>query len=184
MRIRVTVDKRRSDEVGETPSASVLTNVFGGDDVVVVFCGNAGAVNAGAESRGCNAIDPRENIGFLLGEHASALLLVEEDDRLFGESLTACGHDGGVRVRLAEAGGVGDGFQFGIKAPVEEDEESEAGGFNCSAVADPGVRFLAGRIVEPVSRVGKSLAQSFQVGVAGIVVAVEAEVWPSLSFRC
>jgi hypothetical protein len=47
-------------------------------------------------------------------------------------------------------------------------------------VPGPGVRSFAGRIVKPVARVGKSFVQGFQVGVAGVGVAVEAEVGEAL----
>ena len=93
-----------------------------------------------------------------------------------GKALTARGLGGGLRVGPAEAFGVGDRFQFGIEASVEQHEEAESGGFNGGAMAGPGIRLVAGRIVEPVSGVGESLAQGFEVGVAGVVVAVEAEV--------
>ena len=43
-------------------------------------------------------------------------------------------------------------------------------------MAGPAVRFLAGRIVEPVAGVGESFVQGFQVGIAGVGVAVKAEV--------
>ena len=76
---------------------------------------------------------------------------------------------------------MGDSFQFGIEAAVEQHQEAEPGGFNGGTVAGPTIRLFAGGIIEPVARVGKSLAKGFQVSVAGIVVAVEAEVGATLT---
>src|SRR5208337_1382759 len=89
----------------------------------------------------------------------------------------------GSRIRIAEPLCVGDGFQLGVQASVEEHEEAEAGGFDGDAMTGPGVRSLAGRVVEPVAGVGESLAEGFQIGVAGVGVAVEAEIIWSLRTR-
>ena len=162
--------------VDDVASARASADIFGGDDVAVVFRGDAGAVDAGAESRGRDAVDPGVDVSFLLGQHASALLLVEEDDGMRGKTFLAGGGCGGLRVGVANFLCVGDRFQFRVDAAVEEHEESEAGGFNGGAVAGPGIGVLAGRIVEPVAGVGEGLTQGFQVVVPGVGVAVEAEI--------
>ena len=82
-----------------------------------------------------------------------------------------------------QASSHGNGFQFGIEATVEEHEKSEARGFDDRAVAEPSVRALAWRIVQPVTGVGKGLVQGFQVGITGIIVTVEAEVGGGLRRR-
>jgi len=182
---RTRVIDRPVDDVvcGAGALARVGANIFGGDDVVVIGRWDAGAVDARAESSGGNAIDPRVNVGFLLGQHASALLLVEEDDGVRGKAFAARGSGGGLCVGVAELACVGDGFQFGVEASVEEHEKTEARGFDGGAVSGPGVRFFAGRIVEPVAGVGESLVQGFEIGVAGVGVAVEAEVGDGLKLR-
>ena len=76
--------------VNDLASGGALANVFGGNYVAVVSSGNAGAVNAGAESGGGDGVDPGVDVGFLLGQHASALLLVEEDDSGRGKALALC----------------------------------------------------------------------------------------------
>src|SRR5580704_202077 len=98
----------------------VGTNVFGSDDVAVIDCGDSRAVDSGAEPGSGNAVDPRVDVGLLLGQHASALLLVEKDDGVRGKAFAVRGSDGGLRVGFAELGCVRDGFQFGVKASVEE----------------------------------------------------------------
>src|ERR1700684_2694391 len=162
--------------VDDVASGGVDTNIFRSHDVVVVRGGNAGAVDAGAESGGGDAIDPGVDVGLLFREHASTLLLVEEDNGLRGETFAARGGGGGLRVGLAEARGFRDGFQFGVEASVEEHEESEAGGFDDVAMAGPGIGLFAGRMVEPVAGVGERFVQGFEVCVAGVDVAVEAKV--------
>ena len=93
-----------------------------------------------------------------------------------GEAFAAGGCGGGSRVGVAEFCRAGDCLQIGIEASVEEYEESETGGFDGGAVAGPSGCLFARGIVEPVAGVGESLVQGFEVGVAGVGVAVEAEV--------
>jgi len=156
--------------------AGAFANVFRSANVAVVRGGDAGAVDADAKPGGSDSVNPGVDVGLLLGQHASALLLIEKDDGVRGESFAACGGSSGVPVGIAQFSCVGNGFQFGVEAPVEEDEKSEAGGFHGGAVACPCIGALAGRAVEPVAGIGESLAEGFKAGVAGVVVAVEAEV--------
>src|SRR5712691_2089071 len=81
--------------VDDLASGGAVTNVFGSDHVAVIFCGHAGAVDAGAESGGTHGVNPGIDVGFLLGQHASALLLVEEDDGVRGKAFTVGGSGGG-----------------------------------------------------------------------------------------
>lgn len=67
-------------------------------------------------------------------------------------------------------------FQLRIKTSVEEDEKPESGRFHGSAVAGPTVGIFAGGVIKPIASVCESLAQSLQIGVTGIVVAIETEV--------
>src|ERR1700734_614289 len=76
--------------VNDLPSTGALANIFRGHDVRIILIRDAGAVDAGAESGGCNAVDPGVDVGFLLGQHTSALLLVEEDDCACGKAFLAC----------------------------------------------------------------------------------------------
>src|SRR5208282_551416 len=163
------------DPISDVATGSVRANVFRSHNIAVIRSGDAGAVDTGAESGGRDRVDPGVDVSFLLGQHAPALLLIEEDDGLRRKAFAPRGSDGGLRVGVPKLGCVGNGFQFGVQTSVEEHEESEASGFDGGTMAGPGVRFLAGRIVEPVSRVRKSLPQDFQVRIAGISVAVEAE---------
>src|ERR1700678_3381224 len=111
--------------VDDLARRGILANVFGGDDVAVIRGGDARAIDAGAESGGRDGVDPCVDVGFLLGQHASTLLLVEEDDRMRGKAFAVRGSGGGLRVSIAELRGAGNGFQFGrfklrIEASVEE----------------------------------------------------------------
>ena len=160
--------------VDNLAASSAGANVFRSHDVLVIFRGDAGAIDARAETGGGDVIDPGIDVGFLLGQHASALLLIKEDDGMRGKAFAAGGSNGSLSVGNADFLCVGDGFQFSVKASVEEDEESEACGFDGGAVAAPSVGAFAGRIVEPVASVGERLVESLQVGVSGVGVAVEA----------
>ena len=75
--------------------------------------------------------------------------------------------------------GVRDRFQFRVEPPVEQNEKAEPRGLDAAAVSAQCSTF-ARRIVQPVSGVGKSLPQRPKIGVAGIVVAVKAEVGKNL----
>ena len=170
--------------VNDLSSTGALANVVGGHNVRIIFVRDAGTVDAGAKSSGSDAVDPSVDVGLLLGQHASALLLIEKDECVRGEAFMVRGGSGGLRVRVSELRRMGNGFQFGVEATVEEHEKSEARGFDGRAVAGPSVRALAWRIVEPVTGVGKGLVQGFQIGIAGIIIAVEAEVGGGLRRRC
>ena len=84
--------------------------------------------------------------------------------------------NGGLRVRLPKALGVCDCFQLRVEPAIEQHEKSESRRFDCGAMSGPTVRGFSGRIVQPIPGVGKSLVQSFEVGVAGVFVAVKTEV--------
>ncbi len=156
--------------------ARVLSNVLGGDDVAAVWSRHAGTVDSGTESSRGDAVNPGIDVSVLLGQHASALLLIEKNNRCTWEPFSAGCSRGGLRVRLSDPGSIGDGFQCGIEPSVEQNQESETRRLDGAAMPDPIVRRKAGRVVEPISGVGKSLPQRFEVSVARIFVAVEAEV--------
>ena len=147
--------------ISDVASPGALANIFCGDDVAIVRSGDAGAVNAGAESSADDGVHPGVDVSLLRGQHAPALLLIEKDDGMRGKAFSAGGGSGGLRVRCTDLLCVGHRLKFGIDASVEENEEAEARRFDGGAVSCPGVGTLAGRIVEPVASVGKSLVQSF-----------------------
>src|SRR5580698_1339432 len=137
------------DEVYDPASTCVLANVVGGDDgcAMIFFGGNAGAVYSGAKTGSVHAINPGIDIGFLLRQHASALLLVEKDDGVSGESLAVCSGDSGSRVGFAECSGAGNSFQIGIQPAIEQQQKSESRSFQFRALPDPCVRARAWRAV-------------------------------------
>src|SRR4029077_1885659 len=153
-----------------------LANVFGGNGVFAIGGARAGAINSGAESCDADGINPCVDVGLLFREHAPALFLIEEDDCAAGKALAPGRRGGDEGVGLTQMLRVNDGFQLREETPVEQDEESESGRLHRGAMSSPGIRGRSGRIVEPVPSVGKRLTQSLESGVAGILVAVEAEV--------
>src|SRR5580704_4160605 len=70
------------DPVRDLSCAGVPADIVRCNDIfATLFCGrNARAVNSSAKAARGDSVDPRINVGFLLGQHASALFLVEEDD--------------------------------------------------------------------------------------------------------
>src|ERR1700677_1099196 len=136
--------------VDDLSPARALANIIGSHNIAVVGSRNTRAINARAKSSARNPIHPGVNVSLLFRQHSPALLLVEEDDSLRVEPFTAGGSDGNSRVRPPDARGVGNAFQFGIEASVEEHEEAEAGEFDSRAVSSPAVRSFARRIVKPI----------------------------------
>ena len=63
-----------------------------------------------------------------------------------------------------------------VEAAIEQHQESESGRLDSLPLALPGIRILAGRIVEPEAGIRKCLPQNFQVLIARILIAIEAEV--------
>src|SRR5258708_13690198 len=114
--------------VDDMASGSAVANVFGCNNVAVIFRGDAGAVDAGAESGGGDGIDPGVDVGLLLRQHAAALLLIEEDDGLRGKAFAAGSSCGGLGVGAPQFFGVSDGFHVGLHSPVDEPQDSATGG--------------------------------------------------------
>src|SRR5579864_910057 len=151
-------------------------NIFGSDHVTVVRRGNSGTINPDTKSRRGNAVNPGVNVSFLLRQHTSALLLVQKDNGVARKPLALRGCGGRARVGLSQACGVRHSFQLGIESAVEQHQKSESRGLDRGPMSGPAVGLRPGRIVQPISGVRKSLMKSLEIGVAGIVVAIEAEV--------
>jgi len=149
---------------------------FRGHDIAVVGGCHARTINPGAESRSLDAVNPGIDVSLLLGQHASALFLIEKNNRGLGKALSPRRCSRSNRVGSSQARGIRHSFQLRVKSPIEQHKKSEARGLNSNAVSDPTVGVLAGRSVEPVSGVRKSLMQSFEIGITGIVIAVESQV--------
>lgn len=156
--------------------SSVFANVFCRDDVAVVDRSDSRTINARAKSCGSDAVDPGVNVSLLFRQHSPALLLVEKDNGCAGKSLAAGSCSGCPGVRSSEASSVRHGLQLSVEAAVEEHKKSEPRGVDGGAVANPGVRILARRIIQPVPGISKSLVKSLEIGIAGIIIAVKAEV--------
>ena len=152
-----------------------LPNIVGGHDVAVIRGRNAGAIDPCTKSFDNDAVDPRINVSLLLGQHAAALLLVEKNYGGGRESLAPCGCGRASRIRFSQPRGIRHGFQLLIQPPIEQHEKSESRGFDCGPVAPPAIGGSPRGIVQPVSCVSKSLAKSFEISVAGIVVTIEAK---------
>ena len=94
---------------------------------------------------------------------------------------------GGGGIFLAKGGGCCarlPGLEdLGIEAAVKEDKESEVVAKEDFALAGPGVLMFAGRVVKPVAREGEVLTEGGEEGVAGVVIAIETELWPGRRLR-
>src|ERR1700733_13015963 len=83
-------------------SGGALANILSSDDVVVIFPRDARAVDTSAEAGPNDAVDPGIDVGLLLVQHSSPLLLVEEDNGLRGKAFAMRGDDSRPRVGVAE----------------------------------------------------------------------------------
>src|SRR5216684_3255142 len=161
-------------------SASILLNIVGSDDTDFAFSSrNPRAINPGTKSGGSHRIHPGEDVRLLLRQHAPAFLDVEKDNGVRWEAFSPGRFDSGLSIRLTQRRRVVP--QVFVEPSVEQDKESESRRVELRAVPCPGIRLRPRRIVEPVSRKRKCLAQGPEVGVARIVVAVKAEIGGSLS---
>lgn len=145
-------------------------------------------VIARAITRCREGFGPREEIGGLFRQKASALLLVEKDDRCFGEVLALRGCNRGGGVLSAKCGGSrpasARSLNLSIKTSIEEHKEAEAIAQQNIALPLPGVRGLARRVVEPVAGEGKVFSQGRKGGVSRIEIAIEAEMLLRFRLRC
>lgn len=164
------------DEIDDLPAARVLADVIGGHYVVIIFRGDAGAINSGAMARCCNRIHPRIDVGFLFWQHASALLLIEKDNSSRGEAFTAGRGGGGMPIAGPKISSIRDRLQFCIQPSVEQHQKSKSRSIDRLAFANPAIRLFSGRIVQPISRERESLAQRMKTIVARIFVAIKTKV--------
>ena len=167
-----------SHPIHDFSSSSILADVFGGNDGYAgpLFGGDAGAVDAGPESRRVNPVHPGMYISFLFRQHPAAFFLIEENYRSGRKALTLGGGNSGLTIGFAKLACLRDGLQLSQEFPAEENQKSEPRGLRYSPFADPGVHLLARRMVEPETRVGKCLPEKLQFLVPWIVIAVEAQV--------
>ena len=133
-----------------------------------------GAINTRAKSASLEFVDPGKQIRPLFWKKPPAFLLIQEDDRPCREAFPPrrCNR----RERICRAQFVGILLQLTIQPSVEEDEETEARGFDAPALAHPSVGLCARRIVQPIAREGKHPVKLSETVVAGIFVPIEAEV--------
>ena len=96
--------------VNDLAASSAVANIFRGHYIAIVFRRNAGAVDASAEPRGGDAVNPRIDVGLLLGQHAAALFLVEKDDGFVWKAFAVGCCSGSLRIGVAELRGVGNRF--------------------------------------------------------------------------
>src|SRR5580704_4473971 len=77
------------NEVNDLAPAGILANVICRNDrCAPVFFGRyTGTVNARTKAASVHPVNPGIDVGFLFGQHASALLLIEKDDGVSGKPL-------------------------------------------------------------------------------------------------
>src|SRR5580704_10120381 len=92
------------DPVHDLSCASILADIIGGDDVLTTFLQrrNTGTVNASEEAACADAVDPGIDVGFLLWQHAAALLLIEKDDGLRGKAFAPGRGHSRLRIGFAK----------------------------------------------------------------------------------
>ncbi len=81
-------------------------------------------------------IGPGEDVLLLLVEHPPTLLLVEKDHASAAKAFGLCRPRGG---RAIGGTGIGRTLQFGVGAPVEEQEKAEARALDGRALALPAI---------------------------------------------
>ena len=166
--------------------AGIFADILGGHDGDAggLFGGDAGTIDSREKVSGIYSVDPGVKVGSLFRKQPASLLLIKEDDGLGWKSFRTRGSDGGGGIRVAYFGGVAGGFDFRIGAAVEHNQEAETCGLEGGPFSRPGIGPGFGWIIQPVSGVGKSLAEGLQIRVAGIIVAIEADVSQRRWLRC
>ncbi len=159
----------------------LLTDVFDGGDLFprTVGDGLAARVEAGAVVVEGHGLGPAKDVGGLLGQHAATLFLVEKEDGVRGEVFMSSGGDGCGCIAATEFFRLDADFlsgkDLGVELAVGEDEEAPSLADEELALAEPGVGGFFRRWGEPVAGEGEGAVEDGHGGVAGIVVAVEAE---------
>ncbi len=154
----------------------VLPNVFRCDYVSLVARGHAGTINSRTQSGTDNSIYPGVDVGLLLREHAPALLLIQKDQSANSKALSSSCPRRHRGISCPYSLRIGNAFQFGIKSPVKQDQKTKTRRLNRCAMTSPTVRRFSRRIIQPIAAVGKSLPQSFEIGVAGVFIAIKTEI--------
>ncbi len=85
---------------------------------------DAGAIHARLVLRTSHRLNPREEIGALLGQKPSALFLIEKQNRTWTEAFSFCSGDSGCGVGPAKGCCIFT-FEFFIQASVVQDHEAE-----------------------------------------------------------
>lgn len=154
----------------------VLANVFRGDNVSLLARGHAGNVNSRTESGTDKRIHPGVNVSLLLREHAPSLLLIQKDQSARSKALSSGCTRRSRGISCTYCFGISDALQFCIKPPVKQDQKTKSRGLNRCAMTRPTIRRFSRRVIQPIATVGKSLPQSFEIVVAGILIAIESEI--------
>lgn len=167
-----------ADEEMQRAATSVVANVFGGydRDGAGFAKRNAGAVNSGSVSRASHAVSPRVDVGTLLGQHAATLLLVEEYGCAPGKALPLRRLYGCCSITCSNADSISRGLQLRVFPAVEQQQKSVARHLDRLAPAPPAVLIFTRRIVQPVAGEREGFPQSNHRCIAGIIVAIHAEV--------
>ena len=163
----------------EVAAGDLLLDVpRGGDGCAgTVGDGLAAAVYAGTEAGDGEGLGPGEEVAGLFEGKAAAFFLVEEDERVRREAFAVSGGGGSRGVLLSERGRRGaSGLDLGFGSAVGQDQEAETLRRQDCAFARPGVVSRAGWVGEPEAGEVEVAAEGGEGGVAGVGVAVEADV--------
>ena len=163
------------DKESNFSSARVLPNVVGSHDTDFTFsCRNSRAIDPRTKSGGSHGVHPCVDVSLLLGQHSPAFFNVEKNSGARWKALSPGRCDRGLPIRATQRRRVM--LQLFVKAAVEENKKSKSRRLKLRTLPCPGIRLSARRVVEPVSGKREGLPQSVEVRIAGIVVAVKAEI--------
>jgi len=101
-------------------------------------------------------------ISSLLRKETSALFLVEEDDCLKWKSLRPRRRDCRRSIGTAQLDRVPGRFDLRERAPIEENQEPEAGSLEGLALSNPRIGSRSRRIIQPIAGIGEVRRRIFK----------------------
>ena len=107
-----------------------MPDIFGSHNIAAVGCRYSGTIDARPKSRSDDRVDPGKDVGFLLGQHSTTLLLIEKNNSGAREAFARRCRSGSLRVRLPKALGVRHCFQLRVESAIEQHEKSESRGLD------------------------------------------------------
>jgi len=105
--------------VGDGSASGTLPDIFGSHHIAAIGCRHPGTINPHAKSGREDAVNPGKDVGPLLGQHATTLLLIEKNNGGARKAFARRRHSGGLCIRLPKTLGVGHRFQLSVEPAIE-----------------------------------------------------------------